>query len=206
MHASRFPNETDLMSRLLPFVLVPALVLAGPVRADVIAIALEGATFNPDSDTLTVTPRTFTLDLAPGVPFTTRLQPAAFTVSGSMFATATFDGTLSRGVTAVGSTGVLSQPVNLSITPTLDTLTILPGPITLLDLDGLRRLEIAPLGTTVLGNAETTFAVDLLGTFRLIVIPEPSTLVLSGLGPFGLLAYPWRRRSQICPVEKEPDL
>jgi hypothetical protein len=185
------------MNRVLLLVLVSALVCAGPgpARAELVTISLGQTIFNPDADILILAPRAFNLELTPDVPSTALMQLGALTVRGSFLDFATFPGTLSRTVTANGSTGTLSQPVTLSITPTLDTLTILPGPTTVLSLGGPRRLEITPLGTTVFGDEERAFPVNVEGTFRLFLVPEPSALVLAGVGLLGLPGFRWQRRS-----------
>lgn len=46
--------------------------------------------------------------------------------------------------------------------------------------------------THIDGNGQTVYFDDL--TYTVAVIPEPSTLVLAGLGLIGLLAYGSRRR------------
>jgi hypothetical protein len=185
------------MSRLLALVLVPALAFAGTGQAgaELVTVTLGDATFSARADTVTLTTRTFALDLAADVPVTTLLQSGQFTVGFDPDVTQTVAGTLSRAVTTVGGTGALSQPLNVAITPVRDTMTILPGPTTLLHLGGLRQLEIAPLGTTVSRTTLGTSLFDLQGTFRLIVVPESSVLVLSVLGVLGLLGYRRRQRS-----------
>jgi hypothetical protein len=193
-----FPQETDLMSRLFTLVLVAALVFAGAAagRADLIAITLGGATFNPLRDSVTLTPRTFSLDLTPNVPLTTLLQSGAFTARiQTMTVNETFPGTLSQSVTADGGAATLSQPISVEITQRVDTMRIENGPSTLLDLGALRRLEITPLGTNVSRTLPGTSGFNLQGTFRLFTVPEPSALVLLSLGLLRLIGYRWRRRS-----------
>jgi hypothetical protein len=45
----------------------------------------------------------------------------------------------------------------------------------------------------VVGNPEYVYAIQ-NGSLTLTPVPEPGTLVLLGMGGFGLLAYAWRRR------------
>ena len=60
---------------------------------------------------VTLTPRTFTLDLTPGVPVTELLQSGVFIIGEATVDVATVPGTLSRTVTANGVSGTIAQPV-----------------------------------------------------------------------------------------------
>lgn len=100
------------MSRVLPVVLASALVLAGagPARADLITINLGGSTFTAVGDTVTLTPRIFTLDLTQDVPLTALLQSGLFIVGDSGQTNQTFPGTLARTVTAGAGAEPLHHP------------------------------------------------------------------------------------------------
>jgi hypothetical protein len=91
------------MTRLLTFVLLGALGFAGhsSARADLVTITLGGVTYGAAADTVTLTPRTFTVDLVPNVPLNTLLQSGVFTVGDSGIAQ-DFVGTLPRMATANG--------------------------------------------------------------------------------------------------------
>jgi hypothetical protein len=165
--------ESVLLRCLGPFILMSAQILAGTSAgwAEPITIELGSTTFIADADTVTLTPRTFTLDLTPGVALTDLLQSGVFTINEATVDVATIPGTLSRSVTANGVTGTIEQPVRVSISPTMDILRL--GPVTTtLKLDALRQLEITTVQTSVPRTALGPGPFSIQGTFLLTAVPD----------------------------------
>jgi hypothetical protein len=190
-----------LTCSVLLFTLASNIASSSHAQAEQITITLGGATFTAVQDTVTLTPRTFTLDLTPDVPLTALLQSGTFTVVdlAPMIVDETVNGTLSRTVTAGAAAGTLSQPVRAIIHPTGDSLFVLDGMATRLSLGGLRQLEITPLRRqSIVRTTAGPFPFDLQGTFRLIAVPEPSTVVTSGFAVLGLLNYRGGRKGSFC--------
>jgi hypothetical protein len=166
-------------------VLLSALVFSSlPAQGDPVRITVAGASFGAENDSVVLLPTTFNL---PGDPFSSPvrfdLQQGEFQVGLSPSQSPPHPLTLSRLITIDGLSRTVTQNGSLSITPTVDTLTIFDSPSIAFDFGTRGRLFLTLDGltrsTTVVGNFPLTIAGTLSTTAP---VPEPATLALFGAG------------------------
>jgi hypothetical protein len=159
-----------------------------------ITLTLEGDSFSALADTVTVDPVVLAVDLTPNVPVTIAVQPGGFTVGDSGFVTITFPFLFSQNADVNGVAGVVSQSGNISMTPSVDTLTILDGSTVTFALGSDRFVYFTPHGTVLSRAAFGTSPFVLEGT--LLYVPEPSTFALLAIAVGGFVSL--RKRRTIC--------
>jgi PEP-CTERM motif len=169
--------------------------MAGKARADLITVTAGGTSFSAGADTAVLNPATHTYNLTPGQVQTAVLQVVNFNVGDSGPLNQTFPFTLTESITVGTTTGSLSLPGQLSITPTRDTLTFFNGPPTFIDLGAGRTLRVNVVNGSVSATNLGTFPMNLQANF-LEITPEPPSIVLFGLGVAGLAGYAWRWRAR----------
>jgi len=162
-------------------------------EADPITVTAAGATFAAENDRVILSPTTFTLAGDPFVgPVTFDVQPGHLLVDFSPSQSPPYPLTLSRLITIDGVSSTVTQDGSLSITPTLDTLTIFRSSATQFDFGPrgtlLLTLDGASRSTMFIGDFPFTIA----GTLSTVApTPEPMPFVLLALG---LLAVARRSR------------
>jgi hypothetical protein len=178
------------MARLSPLVLVLWIAHASAATADPISISFSAtaASFSAGNDFVDLLPVTnsFAIDLSlPSQTFA--LQPGLFTVFLSPGQDVPL--TLSRQITIEGVSQTVTQSGTLSITPTVDTLTIFDSSVHPYDLGGTLGTRFLTVGgVTERVTLEDFFnagGISVMRPFTLAgtvsetnPVPEPGTLVL----------------------------
>jgi len=177
------------------FALVLVAGITAEARADLITVTAGGTSFSAGADTAVLNAATHTYNLTPGQVQTAVLQVVNFNVGDSGSLNQTFPFTLTETIIVGTTTGSLSLPGQLSITPTIDTLTFFNGPATSLDLGAGRTLRVNVVNGSVSATNLGTFPMNLQANF-LEITPEPPSIVMFGLGAAGLAGYAWRWRGR----------
>src|SRR4051794_16329196 len=125
-------------------------------QADPIMIAVSGAGLERENDTVLLFPALVSLAADPfSAPVTFDAQPGAFHVNYSPSLSPPYDITLPRLITIEGVSQTVTQRGSLSITPSIDTLTIFDSAATAFDFGPRGRLFLTLTGitrsTTVVG-------------------------------------------------------
>jgi hypothetical protein len=160
-------------------------LFTSPAQAEPITITAEPASFAAEADRVDLFLATFSLAGDPfSDPVRFDVQQGIFHVGSSPSQSPPYALTLSRLITIDGVSHTVAQQGSLSITPTLDTLTIFDSTTTF-DF-GARgtlflALEAVTLSTPVIDDFPFTI-VGTLSTSTPAPIPEPATFVLLGTG------------------------
>ncbi len=152
-------------------------------------------------DILSVTARTGTVTLAPGVPITAAINGFTFTVgdTGEGSLGLLVNSAAPRSMTLGGVTMTITQPFTVLIGETADTLTFQNGPTVSFNLGALGIVDVTPLGLAPIvapigvttGTLNATFVLRGAGT----AIPEQTTMLLLGTGLVGVGAAVRKRRT-----------
>jgi hypothetical protein len=171
--------------RIVAFSVVVLLLGYARSEADPIVIAAGAAEFGAENDTVLLSASVVSLAADPfSGPVSFDAQPGAFLVNYSPSLSPPYDLTLSRLLTIDGVSQTVTQRGALSITPSVDTLTILDSPATAFDFGPRGRLFLTLTGVTQAATVVGAFPFTIAGTLSTAApTPEPATfcLVVSGV-------------------------
>jgi len=166
-------------------------VIPAVVTADPIVVTAGNAAFRAEVDTVTLFENSLSfVPVSTAVPIL--LQNGNFEVNFSSF-NDTFPFTLSRRVTIGAVSRVVPQSGQISITPSVDTLTLFPVPTITFDLGPQGQFDLTVFGTQ---TAATTVGDHPFSVRALVAAsnasptptPEPATLSLLGIAIGGWAA------------------
>ena len=190
------------MRTLSPWLRCAAAVLfllsgrATTAQADPITVTAMGAGFGAENDIVALFPATSWVADPFSTPARFEVQWGNLHVEYSPSMSPPYALTLSRLITIDGVSRMLTQHGELSITPTIDTLTIFASRATAFDLGARGTLFLTLDGFTRSARVIGDFPFPVVGTLSAAApVPEPATLVLLGSGlAFAAGRARWRRR------------
>ena len=180
---------------VVPITLALTLVTARSAFAEPVTVTAVGASFSAENDTVTLFPTTSSVDVdfSSPIPTAFELQDGTLHVDFSPSVSPPYEFSLSRLITIGGVSRMVEQAGLLSITPSIDTLTLFGSDAILYDLGESGRLFLTIGGLTQTATVIGNFPFTVNATLSPAPLPEPTTLILLGTGIAGMMGRSLRR-------------